>query len=157
MGRGSDRESLLSLLAPVAAEQGLELEDVTLTPAGKRRLLRVIVDRDGGVGLDEVAAVSTAVSAALDSSAAMGSTPYVLEVSSPGVDRPLQAPRHWRRARGRLVTATLADGGTVRGRVLGADEAGVDLDVEGTTTRLAWPALARGRVEVEFTRTEEGS
>ena len=68
----------------------------SITPAGKRRLLRVVVDRDGGLGLDTVAAVSTAVSAVLDERDPMGGSPYVLEVSSPGVDRPLTEPRHWR-------------------------------------------------------------
>ena len=97
---------------PVVAERGLDLEDVQVTPAGKRRLLRVVVDQDGGVGLDSVATVSTAVAAALDDSDVMGGSPYVLEVTSPGVDRPLTQPRHWRRARSRLVEATVAEDGS---------------------------------------------
>ena len=92
------RAALLRLLEPVVAEAGFDLEDVLVTPAGKRRQVRVIVDGDGGVSLDDVAVVSQRVSAALDDSAAMGSGPYVLEVTSPGVDRPLTQPRHWRRA-----------------------------------------------------------
>src|SRR5687768_13691585 len=105
VARAADRDSLLHLLAPVVADHGLDLEDVVVTLAGKRRLLRVVVERDGGVGLDTVAQVSSAVSRSLDDSDVMGGLPYVLEVTSPGVDRPLTDPRHWRRATGRLVTA----------------------------------------------------
>ena len=99
------REHLLELLAPVVADTGYDLEDVTVTSAGRRSLVRVIVDADGGVDLDAVADVSRAVSDALDADAATPdfAGPYVLEVSSPGVDRPLTEPRHWRRAVGRLV------------------------------------------------------
>jgi ribosome maturation factor RimP len=157
VARASDREALLGLLGPVVSDHGLDLEDVTVTPAGKRRMLRVVVDGDHGVGLDTVAEVSTAVSAALDDSDAMGGAPYVLEVTSPGVDRPLTEPRHWRRARSRLVTAALADGSTVAGRVTEADVEAVTLDVDGTPTRLALSDVTSGRVQVEFRRgTEEG-
>ncbi len=97
------RADLLDLLAPVVAAAGYDLEDVTVTAAGRRSLVRVIVDADEGVDLDGVADVSRAVSNALDDGDAFAG-PFVLEVSSPGVDRPLTEPRHWRRARGRLVT-----------------------------------------------------
>lgn len=152
MGRGSDRDALIGLLAPVVEARGLDLEDVVVTPAGKRRLLRVVVDQDGGVGLDTVAEVSTAVSQALDDSDAMGGSPYVLEVTSPGVERPLTEPRHWRRAAGRLVKVTLAGGGTVVGRVVSASEQGVTADVDGTATTWGWDELGPGRVQVEFSR-----
>ena len=160
MVKASDRDSLVTLLTPVVSAQGLDLEDVSVTPAGKRRLLRVVVDQDGGVGLDSVATVSTAVAAALDESDVMGGSPYVLEVTSPGVDRPLTQPRHWRRARTRLVEATLAEEGTVTGRVLDAVDDGVLLDVEGEQRLIPWPQLAAGRVQIEFNRphnaAEEG-
>lgn len=152
MGRGSDRDALLRLLSPVVAEQGLDLEDVVVTPAGRRRLLRVVVDRDGGVELDLVATVSTAVSGTLDGSDVMGGAPYVLEVTSPGVDRPLTEPRHWRRAATRLVAVTRTDGSSMQGRVSAADDGGVTLDVEGTLTRLPWAEVSGGRVQVEFNR-----
>ena len=154
MARGPDREALLTLLAPTAAEHGHHLEDDVVTPAGKRRLLRVIVDRDGGVELDAVAEVSTAVAKVLDDTDAMGGAPYVLEVTSPGVDRPLTEPRHWRRAAGRLVKAALADGASVEGRVLATDDAGVTLDVDGASRHLAWSDLGTGRVQVEFNRKD---
>ncbi len=100
MGKTARRDRLVALLAPVVEAEGLDLEDVTVTPAGKRRLVRVVVDRDGGISLDDVSEVSRSVSEKLDASDALGNSPYVLEVTSPGVDRPLTEPRHWRRARG---------------------------------------------------------
>ena len=138
-------------LAAVGASR-TDLEDVLVTPAGKRRQVRVIVDGDGGVSLDDVAVVSQRVSAALDDSAAMGSGPYVLEVTSPGVDRPLTQPRHWRRASGRLVRATLAGGEEVTGRVIAVDDEAVVLDAGEGERRLGHDELVRGLVQVEFNR-----
>ncbi|MFG2078302.1 ribosome maturation factor RimP [Nonomuraea maritima] len=155
MGSASPRDHLMKLLEPVVSAEGLDLEDVTVTQAGKRRVLRVIVDRDGGVSLDDVADVSQAVSAALDDDEAMGQAAYTLEVSSPGVDRPLTEPRHWRRAAKRLVKAEMRDGSVVEGRILGADESGVDIDVAGDARRLDYEDLARGRVQVEFRRFDD--
>ncbi|MEV4891090.1 ribosome maturation factor RimP [Nonomuraea sp. NPDC055795] len=155
MGSASSRDHLMKLLEPVVAAEGLDLEDVTVTTAGKRRLLRVVVDRDGGVSLDDVAEVSQAVSTALDEDDAMGGSAYTLEVSSPGVDRPLTEPRHWRRAAKRLVKAELRDGSVVEGRVLTADDAGVDLSVDGAERRLDYQDLTRGRVQVEFRRLDD--
>jgi ribosome maturation factor RimP len=152
MSTASNRDALLRLLSPVVSGTGLDLEDVQVTPAGKRRLLRVVVDQDGGVELDGVATVSTAVSAALDASDVMGGTPYVLEVTSPGVDRPLTEPRHWRRARSRLVEARLADETSVTGRLLEAGDDGVLLDVDGGQRLIPWSDLSTGRVQVEFNR-----
>lgn len=141
-------------LAPVVAARGYDLEDASLTPAGTRRVLRVVVDRDGGVGLDEVAELSRELSAALDDSGVLGAGPYVLEVSSPGVDRPLTLPRHWRRAAGRLVTASLAGGGQVTGRVTAAEDDAVVLATPAGERRLAFAELRRGHVQVEFRRQE---
>ncbi|MEO3883894.1 ribosome maturation factor RimP [Nonomuraea sp. B5E05] len=155
MGSASSRDHLMKLLEPVVGAEGLDLEDITITQAGKRRLLRVIVDRDGGVSLDDVADVSQAVSAALDDTDAMGQAAYTLEVSSPGVDRPLTEPRHWRRAAKRLVKAEMRDGSVVEGRILAADAGGVDLDVAGAARRLNYEDLARGRVQVEFRRIDD--
>jgi ribosome maturation factor RimP len=131
----------------------MDLESVRVTAAGRRRLLRVVVDSDRGVSLDDAAAVSRALSAALDSMAVMGDFPYTLEVSSPGVDRPLTDPRHWRRAAGRLVRVPVADAGVINGRVVSADAEGVTLDVDGdpkTRRRFRYAALGSGAVQVEF-------
>ena len=110
-----DRRKLRALLEPVVGRSGAELEDLTEQRAGSRRLIRVVVDRDGGVSLDDIAEVTRSVSEALDAYGEMGDAAYVLEVTSPGVDRPLTTPRHWRRATGRLVKATLVSGGEVVG------------------------------------------
>ncbi|MFC4015964.1 ribosome maturation factor RimP [Nonomuraea purpurea] len=155
MGSASPRDHLMKLLEPVVGAEGLDLEDITVTQAGRRRLLRVVVDRDGGVSLDEVADVSQAVSAALDDDDSMGQAAYTLEVSSPGVDRPLTEPRHWRRAAKRLVKAELKNGDVVEGRIVAADESGVDIDVAGATRRLGFEDLTRGRVQVEFRRIDD--
>lgn len=143
-----------SLVEPVLAELGVDLEELTLTPAGRRRVLRLVVDTDGGVSLDDVAEVSRRVSAVLDGSDLMGAGAYVLEVTSPGVDRPLTLPRHWRRAHGRLVTAVRLDGSEVEGRVVGSDESGALLagsDGPGPG-RVELADLRYGVVHVEFNR-----
>jgi len=139
-----------AVVAPVVAAAGLDLEDLTLASAGRRRVLRIAVDRDGGVSLDDVALVSQRVAEQLDASDVMGEQPYVLEVGSPGVDRPLTEPRHWRRATGRLVEVVLADGSTVVGRVLVVEVDTVVLDVPGGDRRLRLHDVARARVQVEF-------
>ncbi|GAA0945755.1 ribosome maturation factor RimP [Nonomuraea longicatena] len=155
MGSASSRDHLMKLLEPVVGAEGLDLEDVTITTAGRRRVLRVVVDRDGGVSLDDVAEVSLAVSKALDDDDSMGAAAYTLEVSSPGVDRPLTEPKHWRRAAKRLVKAEMRDGSVVEGRITAADDSGVDLTVDGAERRLDYQDLARGRVQVEFRRFDD--
>jgi ribosome maturation factor RimP len=154
---GQVRDRLVELLAPVVSATGHDLEDVTVTSAGRRSLVRVVVDADDGVDLDAVAEVSRAVSEALDGDAEGGAAfagPYVLEVSSPGVDRPLTEQRHWRRATGRLVEV-VAGNGTVTGRVLDTESGGVTLDVDGVPREFGWDDLGPGRVQVEFNRGEE--
>ncbi|MBS2962867.1 ribosome maturation factor RimP [Actinocrinis puniceicyclus] len=152
-----DRQKLRVLLEPVVERAGAQLEDVTEQRAGSRRLIRVVVDRDGGVSLDDIADVTRAVSEALDGYAAMGEAAYVLEVTSPGVDRPLTAPKHWRRARGRLVKAVLKAGGELTGRIADSDEHGVTLLVGEQEKERALPygEIAKARVQVEFNRAAE--
>src|SRR3954454_12087963 len=146
------RERVRTALEPVVTAAGFDLEDVAVTAAGRRSVIRVIVDRDGGVDMDAIAAVSRVVSDALDNSDATGDTPYTLEVTSPGVDRPLTEPRHWRRAAGRLVVA-----GDIRGRVVGADDAAVTLLVDGTERVVPYTELDAGRVQIEFDRAGGGA
>jgi ribosome maturation factor RimP len=145
-----DEGRIAEVIRPVVAEAGMDLESVRVTAAGRRRLLRVVVDSDRGVSLDDAAVISRALSAALDSVAVMGDFPYTLEVSSPGVDRPLTDPRHWRRAAGRLVKVTVADSGAISGRVVSADTEGVILDVDGHRRRFRYADLGAGAVQVEF-------
>jgi ribosome maturation factor RimP len=140
-------------LIPVVAAEGFDLEAVDVQPAGRRRLVRVLVDCDGGVTLDHIAALTPLLSQALDDADAMGEQPYVLEVSSPGVDRPLTLPRHWRRNAGRLVTLTLHDGAPVSGRIGDSDDRSVTVlptDGSGAPITLAYEAIASAHIEVEF-------
>jgi len=151
----AEGDRLRAVVEPVVAAAGCDLEGLAVTPAGRRRLVRLVVDRDGGVSLDAVAEVSTAVAAALDGSDAMGDSPYVLEVTSPGVDRPLTEPRHWRRAVGRRVRVPLRSGGSVEGRVQATDGDGVLIDVAGESRRLSLADLGAGVVQVEFRQQEQ--
>jgi ribosome maturation factor RimP len=146
-----DESRLAGLIGPVVAAAGMDLESVRVSVAGRRRLLRVVVDSDHGVSLDDAADVSRDVSVALDATGVMGDVPYTLEVSSPGVDRPLTEPRHWRRAAGRLVRVKTG-AGTVQGRVLAADPDGVTLNVDGAEHRYGYGDLGAGAVQVEFGR-----
>ena len=134
---------------------GLDVEAVELTPAGKRRVLRVAVDKDGGVTLDDVTEATRAVSDVLDDSDVMGEMPFLLEVTSRGVDRPLTLPRHWRRNHDRLVRVTLADGEPVTGRVDARRRLG-DARVDGTTRALAYADIAKALVQIEFNRKRPG-
>ncbi|MGW7520332.1 ribosome maturation factor RimP [Streptomyces sp. NPDC054796] len=154
-------ERLRGLLEPLVSEKGLDLEEIDVTPAGKRRVLRVVVDSDDGVQLDTCAELSRALSELLDETDAMGGSPYVLEVTSPGADRPLTEQRHYRRALGRLIKAHLteeAGGGELTARITGLDDEGLDLEVPGvkgrkpTRRRLAFGEIAKARVEIEFNR-----
>jgi ribosome maturation factor RimP len=154
-----DADRIVGLLEPAVAALGMDLEGVKITSAGRRRLLRIVVDADGGVSLDDIALASRELSATLDRAAAMGEAAYTLEVSSPGVDRPLTEPKHWRRAVGRLVSAPLrpqpgtsaaAPDATVTGRVAGADSSGVRIDVDGASREFGYSELGPGRIQIEF-------
>jgi ribosome maturation factor RimP len=151
VGPVADRR-IAELIEPVIAGVGMDLESVRVTVAGKRRLLRIVVDSDHGVSLDDAADVSREISAVLDAGNELGNVPYTLEVSSPGVDRPLTEPRHWRRAAGRLVKVKVAGQGAVEARVLAADGDGVTLDLAGTERRLGYGELGAGSVQIEFGR-----
>ena len=149
---------------------GLLVEDVAVTPAGKRRLVRIWIDRELAddaadttsptepLTLDEVADATRAVSEALDESDAMGEAPYTLEVTSPGLDRPLTQPRHYRRNVGRLVTLTPRDGAAVTGRITLAGPDHVTLEVPAdrktpaATVDFPYAAVSRSVVQVEFSR-----
>jgi ribosome maturation factor RimP len=148
----TDPESLEAFLRPIVGEFGCDLEAADVTPAGRRRLLRVLVDRDGGISLDDVAEVTRAISKALDVDDVMGDGAYTLEVSSPGVDRPLTLPRHWRRNISRLVTVTLKAGGKVTGRIKAATEEAAELDVDGDVRLVAYADVDKAKIQIEFNR-----
>jgi len=153
-------------------ELGLVVEDVTVTPVGKRRLVRAWLDRDlSGVddddesspveplSLDEVAEATRVISAGLDAAGAMGEAPYVLEVGSPGVDRPLSEPRHFRHNVTRLVKISRQGGDELTGRLVGAGPTHVRVLVAATKKepqaelRIPYADVVRAQVQVEFART----
>ena len=147
-------DSLEQVLRPAASGMGLDLEDVSVSTSGRRRLLRVVVDKDGGVTLDDVADATRELSRELDASEVMGEQPYTLEVTSPGLDRPLTAPRHWRRHLHRLVQVTDAEGRTVTGRIVDCDDRQAWLDVSGVRQAVGYSDVAKARVQVEFNRKD---
>jgi ribosome maturation factor RimP len=154
------RTQLRSIVEPLARESGFDLEDLALTRVGRRHVVRITVDADSGIGHDQLSDLSRVISAGLDAAESGGdgqhggeliAGSYTLEVSSPGVDRPLTLPRHWRRNVGRLVRVSV-DGATVTGRVMAADDAGVTFTVDGQARTVAHDRLGPGRVQVEFAR-----
>jgi ribosome maturation factor RimP len=155
----SDR--LRGLLEPLVSAAGLDLEEIEVSRAGRRRMLRITVDSDDGVELDACAELSRALSEKLDETDAMGEGEYVLEVSSPGADRPLTQHRHYARATGRLVKLQLHESGELVARILTVDDEGLDLEVPGvkgrrpTTRRVAFDEIAKARVEIEFNRKDK--
>lgn len=152
--RGTGASAALEpVVADAVAGAGFDLEQLHVQQAGRRRLVKVVVDGDDGIGLDEVAEVSRRVSAVLDQHDDKLGGPYTLEVTSPGLDRPLTKPRHWRRAKLRLVKVRQADGAQFTGRVGRADDhpdGGVEMLVNGTRRRVAYAEVASAVVEVEF-------
>ncbi|WP_327326401.1 ribosome maturation factor RimP [Streptomyces sp. NBC_01210] len=157
-------ERLRGLLEPLVSAADLDLEEIEVSRAGRRRMLRIIVDSDEGVELDACAELSRAISEKLDETDAMGEGEYVLEVSSPGADRPLTQHRHYVRAVGRLVKFQLHDGGTAEelvARILTVDDEGLDLEVPGvkgrkpTAIRVTFADIAKARVEIEFNRKDK--
>jgi ribosome maturation factor RimP len=159
-GPGATEARIDDAIAQPLRDLGFDIEAIELTPAGKRRVLRIAVDKDGGITLDDVADATRAINAILDDSAdegtdVMGALPYTLEVTSRGVDRPLTLPRHWRRNAGRLVKATLVEGGTVTGRIRGSDEEKVTLEVDGEAREVAYHDIAKALVQIEFKKTHE--
>ncbi|MET7833927.1 ribosome maturation factor RimP [Micromonospora sediminicola] len=156
------RTRLREVIEPVVTAAGYDLEDLSVSRAGRRHVVRVIVDADGGINLDAVADVSRAVSAALDAAEEAGGDivagEYQLEVSSPGVDRPLTLPRHWRRNVGRLVKVTVrseAGDRQLTGRVTAADDERVELESDAGPVTHAYAELGPGRVQVEFSRLDD--
>nr|MCW2728859.1 ribosome maturation factor RimP [Aeromicrobium sp.] len=147
-------DSLEVLVESTVSSLGLDLEALDLTPAGKKRVLRIAVDRDGGVGIDHIIDATRALNEALDSSDVMGDEPYTLEVTSRGVDRPLTEPRHWRRNEGRLVRLRLAaDDSSVDGRIGASDDTGVEI-AGRTTTRYSYTDITSALVQTELNRKD---
>lgn len=154
MSTDQTRDRLAVVLTAPLAATGLDVEAIELSQAGKRRMLRVAVDKDGGVTMDDIADATKQVSRVLDDSDVMGERPYTLEVTSPGTDRPLELPRHWRHNSGRLVKVTTTGGGSFTGRITGSDDTSAALDVDGAPREVRYAEVAKAKVQIEFNRKE---
>ena len=145
------KQMLMDLLSPVIESGGGFLEDIEVRAAGRRTLVRLLVDRDGGIDLDEVARLSRAASEVLDSHEdALPFGEYVLEVSSPGIDRPLTQPRHFDRNVGRLLTVTDSSDAAVTGRLIAFESDVLTLELKSGQKQIALDDVTKARVEVEF-------
>jgi ribosome maturation factor RimP len=129
---------------------GFELDGLEVRSSGRRHTVRLVVDSDAGVGLDDIARISRAASDELDRNEHLVGGSYTLEVTSPGVDRPLTTPRHWRRAHLRLVTVRPHAGEVFAGRVGTARDDAVTLLVGGALREVCYADVAHAVVEVEF-------
>ena len=145
----STREQILQILEPIASNMGLDLEDVEIKSAGKHSIVQVSIDKDGGINLDEVAQISNQLSEALDAKEVLGEKPYTLEVGSPGIDRALTLPRHWRRNNGRLVQINFGSNSEI-GRIIESDEEKVSLEVKGKTRSINFEKIDKAFIQVEF-------
>lgn len=145
-------ENLTELLTPVVNTAGFVLEEVKVTPAGKRRIIAVIIDgKERNPSLDEVTVVSRSVSEILDNYSQLGELPFTLEVTTPGVDRPLTQERHWRKNIGRLVKVTTLAGDSFTSRINSVSEGAAQLEIG----EIRFSDVKRAQVEIEFNRKEQ--
>ena len=144
-------EVISSTLAPIISGSGFYLEEVTLS-SDAPKILTVIIDGDTPLDLDQVTSVTKEISELLEQLPELGDFPFTLEVSSPGIDRPLTLPRHWRKNLGRLVTITLQDGSVVKGRIGEL----VDQLIKIDERELALSDITRAQVEIEFKSLKKG-
>ena len=140
------KEDISDAVTPALSALGFYLEDVTITSAGRRSMLTIIVDGDTHLSLDQVTSATKAIGEIVESIQSLGETPFTLEVTSPGLDRPLTKPRHWRKNIDRLVKIVLLDGKEVKGRIKAASENSATVD-EG---EIKFSDIKRASLEVEF-------
>jgi ribosome maturation factor RimP len=143
MGR---KEDISAVITPALTSLGFYLEDLNITSAGRRSLLTVIVDADRHLSLDEVTVATKAISEIVESIPALGNTPFTLEVTSPGIDRPLTKPRHWQKNINRLVKIILQDGKEIKGRIKSASEISAKID----EVEVSYADIKRANLEIEF-------
>jgi len=152
------KDQISQHISPALQEAGFFLEDINLASPGHHRIVTVIVDGESSLTLDQVTVASKLVSELLDEAAFMGETPFTLEVTSPGIDRPLTLPRHFAKNHDRLLKVTKSDGVVVIGRVLSNTDSAVTLNVvdkkEEREVTIALTDIKRAQVEVEFNRKD---
>ena len=153
------KDQISELVTPAVSDQGFYLEDVHVATPGSHRIVTCIVDGDASLNLDHVTTVSRVISELLDEAAFMGETPFTLEVTSPGVDRPLTQPRHFAKNIDRLLKIVKLDGSEVTGRILSNTDHDVTLTVtvkkETLEQTVSLNEIKRAVVEIEFNRKDD--
>ena len=153
------KDQISELVTPAVSDLGFYLEDVHVATPGSHRIVTCIVDGDASLNLDQVTSVSRVISELLDEAAFMGETPFTLEVTSPGVDRPLTQPRHFAKNVDRLLKIIKLDGSEVIGRILSNTDQDVTLTVavkkETTEQTVSLSDIKRAVVEIEFNRKDD--
>jgi ribosome maturation factor RimP len=142
----SNKEQVLAVITPAIESLGFYIEDITITSAGRRSMLTVIVDGDTHLSLDQVTVATKAISEIVENLPTLGNNPFTLEVTSPGLDRPLTKPRHWRKNQDRLIKIILNDGKEIMGRIKDSTESSVNVDDQ----KINFADIKRATLEVEF-------
>ena len=140
------KEDISAAITPALEALGFYLEDVTITSAGRRSMLTVIVDGDTHLSLDQVTSATKAIGEIVESIQSLGETPFTLEVTSPGLDRPLTKVRHWQKNISRLVKVVLLDGSEIKGRIKDVNEVSAIVDEKNVN----YSDIKRATLEVEF-------
>ena len=153
------KDQISELVTPAVSDQGFYLEDVHVATPGSHRIVTCIVDGDASLNLDQVTTVSRVISELLDEALFMGETPFTLEVTSPGVDRPLTQPRHFAKNVDRLLKIVKLDGSEVAGRILSNTDHDVTLTVtvkkETIEQTVSLSEIKRAVVEIDFNRKDD--
>ena len=142
----SNKEQVAAVITPAIQALGFYVEDISITAAGRRSMLTVIVDGDTHLSLDQVTVATKAISEIVENLPTLGNNPFTLEVTSPGLDRPLTKPRHWRKNKDRLVKIVLNDGKEITGRIKDSTEADVTVDEQN----VKFADIKRATLEIEF-------
>jgi ribosome maturation factor RimP len=142
----SNKQQVAAAITPAIESLGFYLEDINITSAGKRSMLTVIVDGDTHLSLDQVTVATKAISEIVENLPTLGNNPFTLEVTSPGLDRPLTKPRHWRKNQDRLIKIILNDGKEINGRIKDSTESSVTVDEHV----INYADIKRATLEIEF-------
>ena len=142
----SNKEQVAAVITPAIQALGFYVEDISITAAGRRSMLTVIVDGDTHLSLDQVTVATKAISEIVENLPTLGNNPFTLEVTSPGLDRPLTKPRHWRKNKDRLIKIVLNDGKEILGRIKDSTEADVTVDEQN----VKFADIKRATLEIEF-------
>jgi ribosome maturation factor RimP len=142
----SNKEQVTAAITPIIESLGFYVEDIAITAAGKRSMLTVIVDGDTHLSLDQVTVATKAISEIVENLPTLGNNPFTLEVTSPGLDRPLTKPRHWQKNKDRLIKIILNDGKEITGRIKDSTQSSVTIDEQV----INFADMKRATLEIEF-------